>query len=180
MKANRVSCAGLALALLGGCAGPANPPPPAAPPPAPRPVAPPPPAAAAPPADWRDAPRTPGTWRWAMEAGRSTARYGLPGEPSLASLACDPASRTTILWTNRTASGPTMLTITATSTRRALTASPAPDGGMAVSLPARDPLNDAMAFSRGRFMLEVAGFPALYLPAWAEVGRVIEDCRAGG
>ena len=50
-------------------------------------------------------------------------------------------------------------------------------GALAVTLDARDPLLDAMAFSRGRFAIEVAGQPALYLPSWSEVGRVIEDCR---
>jgi len=41
----------------------------------------------------------------------------------------------------------------------------------------RDPLLDAMAFSRGRFVIETAGAPRLVIPAWAEVSRVIEDCR---
>jgi len=54
----------------------------------------------------------------------------------------------------------------------------APDGGsVAAVLPARDPLLDAMAFSKGRFAVEVAGLPTLYLPSWIEVSRVIEDCR---
>lgn len=195
MKANRVSVpahtlaparAVVARALIGtllvlsGCV-PGNPPPPAAPPPPPPArttvAAPAPPAA---PADWRDAPQTPGTWRWARQDGRSTASYGLPGQPPVVTLACDPATANTILWTNRPASGPVPLTVTATSTRRLLTANPAAPGGTAITLPAGDRLNDAMAFSRGRFMLEVAGFPALYLPAWTEVGRVVEDCRAGG
>jgi hypothetical protein len=34
-----------------------------------------------------------------------------------------------------------------------------------------------MAYSRGRFAVEINGLPTLYLPSWAEVGRVIEDCR---
>jgi hypothetical protein len=44
-------------------------------------------------------------------------------------------------------------------------------------LPAQDPLLDAMAFSKGRFALEVAGLQTLYVPSWAEITRVIEDCR---
>ena len=44
-------------------------------------------------------------------------------------------------------------------------------------MPARDPLLDAMAFSKGRFALEVAGLPTLYVPSYPEVTRVIEDCR---
>ncbi|MDG2003332.1 MAG: hypothetical protein P8J20_08375 [Novosphingobium sp.] len=48
---------------------------------------------------------------------------------------------------------------------------------IAVTLPASDPLLDAMAFSRGRFAVETAGLPTLYVPSWPEVSRVIEDCR---
>ena len=46
-----------------------------------------------------------------------------------------------------------------------------------IALPARDPLLDAMAVTRGRFAVETEGMPTLYLPPWAEVTRVIEDCR---
>jgi hypothetical protein len=129
------------------------------------------------PADWRDAPQTPGTWRWSAASGRSTATYAAPGRQPAATLTCDTATRTTILWTSAALTEPAPLLITTTGTRRALTALPASGGGAAVSLPAMDPLLDAIAFSRGRFMLELAGFPALYLPAWPELSRVIEDCR---
>lgn len=50
-------------------------------------------------------------------------------------------------------------------------------GMHAVFLPPAEPLLDAMAFSKGRFAVEVAGEPPLYLPSHAEVSRVIEDCR---
>jgi hypothetical protein len=46
-----------------------------------------------------------------------------------------------------------------------------------VSLSPRDALLDAMAFSRGRFIVEQPGQPSLVVPAWAEFGRVVEDCR---
>jgi hypothetical protein len=42
---------------------------------------------------------------------------------------------------------------------------------------AYDPLLDAIAFSRGRFGVSVSGTSPLVVPAWAEVARVIEDCR---
>ena len=50
-------------------------------------------------------------------------------------------------------------------------------GWITAQLRASDPILDAMAFSRGRFALDVAGLAPLYLPAWPEVARVIEDCR---
>jgi hypothetical protein len=56
------------------------------------------------------------------------------------------------------------------------TATAAPEGGAQIVFPARDSLLDAMAFSRGRFVLQ-AGTADLVLPAWPEVARVIEDCR---
>ena len=47
----------------------------------------------------------------------------------------------------------------------------------AATLPATDPLLDAIAFSRGRFAVEVAGAPRLIVPAWPETARAVEDCR---
>jgi len=176
MKANRVVPL-VVLLLAAGCVPSPPPSPPAPRPPvATRPAPPPAPPA---PADWRDAPATPGTWTWANEAGRSTARYGQPGQPSLAVLTCDLARRTTNLWRTGTAGSTALLVVTATSARRALTASAAPTGGVIASLPGSDPLLDAIAFSRGRFMLETPGNPPLYLPSWPELSRVVEDCRKG-
>ncbi|MEO5808921.1 MAG: hypothetical protein ABIR51_02420 [Sphingomicrobium sp.] len=49
--------------------------------------------------------------------------------------------------------------------------------GAAASLGARDPLLDAIAFSRGRFVVTGGGGGMLVLPAWPEAARSIEDCR---
>ena len=40
-----------------------------------------------------------------------------------------------------------------------------------------DPLLDAIAFSRGRVAFSVGSAPALVVPSWSELSRVIEDCR---
>ena len=42
---------------------------------------------------------------------------------------------------------------------------------------ALDPLLDAIAFSRGRFAVTMAGGSPLVVPAWPEAARTIEDCR---
>lgn len=162
------------LLLVTACV-PAAPPPPAPPaPPRPRPApAPLPPA----PADWRDAPYTPGTWRHATEGGRSVARYGVPGRETVAMLACDRAAGTTILWRTGSAAGAVPLAVTTTGTRRILDAGPETAGGVSARIAPRDALLDQIAFSRGRFMLEVPGNAPLYLPNWPELSRVIEDCR---
>jgi hypothetical protein len=71
--------------------------------------------------------------------------------------------------------------ITTTTLSRPLQIAPGSDSGLVGWVTAwiapRDPLLDAMAFSRGRFRVEVAKLPPLYLPSWPEVSRVIEDCR---
>lgn len=152
----------LLLLPLAACVPPA--PPPAAPPPPPVAAhAPPPPPAAA---DWRDRPRTPGDWAYARDGSGSRASY----RPGGATLACGPDRRVRLAVEGR-APGP--LTVRTSTASRTL--APGPDG--AVTLDPRDPLLDAMAFSRGRFALEQPGHPPLSLPSWAEVGRVVEDCR---
>lgn len=163
------------FALLASCTpSTPRPAPPRTPPPAP--VAPPRIAPAPVAADWRDWPATPGNWSYARDAAGSVASFGADGTP-LATLRCDLANRR--LFLSRAGSVATPLTVRTTSLVRALPVGAT--GGeppyVAALLPAADPLLDAMAFSRGRFALEQAGQPPLVLPAWAEVGRVIEDCR---
>lgn len=82
----------------------------------------------------------------------------------------------TLLRSGNVATGSVPITIRAGEMSRVLAGVPV-SGGVAVTLPARDPLLDAMAFSRGRFAVEAAGTAALYIPSWTEVSRVIEDCR---
>jgi hypothetical protein len=93
-------------------------------------------------------------------------------------LRCDPAARTVLIERSETAtpSGTTALTIRTQTQSRTLQATPRA-GALQVSVPARDPLLDAMAFTRGRFAVEASGIPPLYVPSWTEVSRVIEDCR---
>ncbi len=56
-----------------------------------------------------------------------------------------------------------------------------PTGGalpyIAAEIAPRDPILDAVIFSRGRIALEVTGQSPLAIPSWAEIGRVVEDCR---
>ena len=92
---------------------------------------------------------------------------------------CDRGSGSVLMIRPGTGSDATMTTVTTTSTARAVTARPVagPIPQLVVSIPARDPLLDAIVFSRGRFAVETQGLATLYLPSWPEVARVIEDCR---
>ncbi|WP_298808269.1 hypothetical protein [uncultured Sphingomonas sp.] len=128
-------------------------------------------------ADWQDWPRTPGTWTYQRDARGSRALFGTAGQDALAVLRCDQGERRVFL--SRPGSAAAPFTIRTTSTTRSVSAQPT--GGtppyVATAFAPTDPLLDAMAFSRGRFTIEQAGTPALVLPPYAEIGRVIEDCR---
>ncbi|MCW1384010.1 hypothetical protein OLX02_14400 [Novosphingobium sp. KCTC 2891] len=178
MKINRAHLPLLVIAALAGCV--AAPPPPPPPPPAPPARPAPPPPSPPPPRDWRDAAQTPGTWSYGPIPGGSMARFGAAGAEPLVSLRCDTAARTVTVLRAGAAASPVPATITTSSESRPLSASPLAGAAapvVAIPFAANDRLLDAMAFSRGRFVVDVNGLPTLYLPAWAEVGRVVEDCR---
>lgn len=166
MQAVRVTLALAALAATLACVPRSEPPPPAPAPAPQRPApAPPPPA---PRVGWQDAPLTPGTWTYRSEGAGSQASYG---DGAALVIRCDPASRQISIVRAGAASAQTV-TIRTTYGARSL---PLTNG--ALQLAARDPLLDQMAFSRGRFTVEVPGTAMLIVPSWAEPARVIEDCR---
>ena len=130
------------------------------------------------PVDWQDWPRTPGTWTYQRDERGSRALFGISGQDAAAVLRCDRAERR--LFLSRPGNAATPFTIRTTSTTRNVAAQPT--GGTppyaATAFAPTDPLLDAMAFSRGRIVMEQAGVRPLVVPAWAEIGRVTEDCRA--
>ena len=162
--------------LIGGCVGPK----PVPQRPAPRPVVIERPAPALPVrqgADWRDWAVTSGDWVYRSDARGSIALFGAPGADALLTLRCD--RQAGMLYLSRQGSVVAPLTLRTSTLARTLGVQPT--GGapayVAVALTPRDTLLDAMAFSRGRFIVEQAGAATLVVPAWAEIGRVTEDCR---
>lgn len=131
-----------------------------------------------PPTDWIDAPQTPGNWSYARVDGGSLARFGTGGN-AVFGLGCMAGSRRLALLRYGSAATAGMPMVIRTETvDRTFSAQPSNDGqAVSAGLPSGDPLLDAMAFSRGRFAVEVQGSAPLYLPSWPEVSRVIEDCR---
>jgi hypothetical protein len=169
MRKSRAAAAALALAMLASCAPRAVPPAPT--PPAPEPQqqpetpAPPPPA----PAVWEDAALTPGDWTYRSEGSGSAATYG-----TLFTIRCEANRQVTLALSGSNGSA---LTVRTTYGDRSLAAQPR-QGALVATLPASDALLDQMVFSRGRFAVEAPGMQRLILPAWAEPGRVVEDCRS--
>jgi len=164
-------------------------PPRAAPPapPAPRPA----PTASAPAGvDWRDVPLPAGDWVWTARAGGGEARFGQAGRPPIAIMACDRAGGVVRIALppdpaqGQSAQGQPAATrpatiATSTSSGTFVAEPHAIDAlsTLAITLPVAHRLLDAMAFSRGRFRVEIGGLPPVVLPSWSEVGRVVEDCR---
>ena len=130
--------------------------------------------------NWNDAPQTPGNWFYAAIPPYTYAAFGPVATQPLASFLCDRASRTVSLGRASAATVSKPLTIRAETAERTFAAQPrqgSVEHLLAVDLPANDPFLDAIAFSQGRFMIEVAGETPLFLPAWPEISRVIDDCR---
>lgn len=155
-----------AFLILAACVAPRDPAPQPA---APRPPVPPAQAPLAQPdEDWRDIPLTPGTWRYTGDV----ASFGPAGAPVL-TLRCDRQARAVVISRH---GAPGTMTIQTSAGTQALTTAL---GGLGVqaSLRASDPFLDKIAFSRGRFTVSLSGAARLVIPAWAEPGRVIEDCR---
>ena len=166
----------LAVLALTACVPPVPQPTPApAPPPAPAPAtpapAPPPPPA---PTNWIDAPQTVGDWRYAPLAAGGRASFVDPAGTVLFEMVCAAGRQVTLARTG--GPGVAAMVVRTETAERSLPVTGS-NGAAVAALDPRDSLLDAMAFSKGRFAIQVTGSGALYLPAWPEVSRVVEDCR---
>ncbi|HEX7954781.1 MAG TPA: hypothetical protein VF523_17090 [Burkholderiales bacterium] len=103
-----------------------------------------------------------GQWNYFATASGSIAAYG-----TVIQLRCDRAARTVTI--SRPNAGSAALTIATDSVTRTL-----PPSGR---LLANDALLDAIAFSRGRFVVSGGIGPTVAVPSWPEAARSIEDCR---
>ena len=166
----------LACVALAACVPPPQPTPAPTPAPAPAPAPTPAPTPSPLPfaGNWMDAPQTPGDWYYTNGA----ARFGPPQSEALLVMRCDRAAG--IVEVVRSGSvAATQMAIRTETMERGVAA--APVGGplptVMARIPAREPLLDAMAFSKGRFAVEVTGLSTIYVPSYPEVTRVIEDCR---
>lgn len=175
------------LVLLASCVGPGSGP--ARPVPAPRPAptpgparpvpAPVPPAQPAPVAtEWQYRPATPGNWSYRVEAAGAVAVFGPSAADVRLTLRCDRASRRVSLARAGAAGASAIIVRTSYgATSWPATASSGAVPQIVAFRAASDTVLDQIAYSRGEFAVEVAGQEALIVPAWAEVSRVIEDCR---
>jgi hypothetical protein len=119
-----------------------------------------------------------GSWNYSTTATGSEASFLNPSALPQLTIRCTRASRQITIAKPATAAAATM-TIWTNSSVRAVPASFNPlTQRVSIEIVSNDPLLDSLAFSRGRLGVTVAGSPSLVVPAWPEVARVVEDCRA--
>ena len=118
-----------------------------------------------------------GTWSYAQTAGGSEASFVNGSALPQLTIRCTRATRRITIARPASAAA-SFLNIWTSAQARSLPASFNPTTQrISADVAPFDPLLDGMAFSRGRFGVSVSGQPALVVPSWAEVARVIEDCR---
>jgi hypothetical protein len=168
-----IAGAALTLLALGACVPRSAPPEPipvlTPAPPAPIP---PPQRPTAVPSDWQTGPWSPGDWSYAPSPATSLATFRTDGASF--TIRCQQGRA---IWLAVTGAQGDALVIRTSFGMRRLPAERVHLNEMIAQLPATDPLLEQMAFSRGRILVTVEGGPSLVVPAWPEIGRVIEDCR---
>lgn len=171
-----------ALLLTSACVAPSQRPPAASP--SPRPVQRPTPAPVQPatPAptttEWQYRPVAPGTWTYRTDGNATLAQFGPSIADTRLSLRCDKATRRVTLSRAGSSQGPIVLRTSFGATSWPATSSLAPTPHVAAMRAASDTVLDQIAYSRGKFAVEAPGLDALIVPAWPEIARVVEDCRA--
>lgn len=167
--------------LLASCVAPPAAPPPAPvprPAPAPTPTPTPPPVAQ----NWEDWPFTPGDWAYSVNGGQgSVATFAAPDGAALFTIRCDKAAgQVRIARSGALAAGSGQMTVRTTFGALAWPAQgmAGPPAQVVASRSSNDMALDQLAYTRGRFSVEMSGLPTLVLRAWAEPQRVIEDCRS--
>ena len=118
-----------------------------------------------------------GNWAWAQTDDGSEATFNDAYSKRRLTIHCTRLTRRVSIAKPATAAAP-FLGIWTSSQSRNLPASFNPaTGKLSADLPAFDSLLDAVATSRGRIAAVVSGSAPIVVPPWAQIARVVEDCR---
>lgn len=157
------------------------PPPPPAPQPAPKPVAPPPAPVQPqrPAAEWIDWPLAAGDWAYRRDPRGSIALFGPQGTDATVTLRCDTGLRRIYLSREGAGTGGRIVVRSSSSMKEfAASLTGTTPAYLTAEITPNDPILDAIALSRGRFAIEADGMQPIAIPSWAEITRIVEDCRA--
>jgi hypothetical protein len=118
-----------------------------------------------------------GNWSYSTVTAGSEATFANTAAQPQLTIACSRATRQVVISRPATGAAP-FLSIWTSAQTRSLPATYNPaTARFSATVAAYDPFLDAMVFSRGRIAVSVSGQAALIVPAWAELARVVEDCR---
>jgi hypothetical protein len=118
-----------------------------------------------------------GRWTYAPAPGGGEARFVNATGLAQLTLHCTRATRRVRISKPATGAAPFLLVWTSSQQRNVPASFDPQTNLITIDLPAFDALLDAMMFSRGRLGVAVSGSPALVVPPWPEIARVVEDCR---
>lgn len=118
-----------------------------------------------------------GSWTYAATTDGSEATFASEAGATQMTIRCTRSTRRIALVKAASAASPTMWVWTSSQQKNLPATYDAATGRVSADVGAYDPLLDAIASSRGRIGFSTSGVAALVVPPWADVGRVIEDCR---
>lgn len=118
-----------------------------------------------------------GEWTYAATSGGSEATFQNASKLAQVTVRCTRATRKVQILKAASSASPSLWVWTSSQIRSLPATFDSHSGRVIAELGAYDPLLDAIASSRGRVGYSVSGLPALVVPPWAEVAKVIEDCR---
>ena len=118
-----------------------------------------------------------GVWTYAETADGSEAQFATSTGYVQLWVHCTRATRRVSIARLGTSATPFIDVWTSSATRNVASAFNPATGRLTIDFASYDSLLDAIATSRGRIGFSIGNDPALVVPAWADVARVIEDCR---
>ena len=118
-----------------------------------------------------------GNWSYAPTKDGSEATFSNASSQPQLTIRCSRFTRRVTLLKPAPAASPSLWVWTSSQKRTLPATYDAATGRVSADVQAMDPLLDAIAFSRGRIGFSSSGLATLVVPPWADVGRVIEDCR---
>jgi len=118
-----------------------------------------------------------GSWTYSATTGGSEATFANAGGAAQLTIRCTRSTRRVALLKSASLPSPTIWVWTSSQQKNLPATFDAAAGRVSAELGAYDSFLDAVVSSRGRFGVATSGVAALVVPPWAEVGRVVEDCR---
>jgi hypothetical protein len=118
-----------------------------------------------------------GSWRYATASDGSAVTFSnSSGQPQL-TIHCTRATRRVSIIKNSPSASPSLWIWTSSQAKTLPATYDSTSARVSAELGAYDSFLDAIASSRGRIGFGTPGLAALVVPPWADVARVIEDCR---